>query len=173
MPASVSSTERLELSKLIEGSAPLIGRMDPAKIYMWLINATIACVRQSGETAESTVLRLRSMAGMMADMPAMCFTDETAKTVAKKFKFVPSFSELSEFLESGSSPFIKKIGRAKAILASKDGLDPEKSSKDGLDPEQKRDEAAKARVAALCAAWRSGDKNAYDDARRGFDTAKD
>ena len=71
----------------------------------------------SGATSpEEGVTRIRAMIRDL-DHPALCFTDETRREAARRFKYLPAFADLAPFLDDVVRPHLQRLRRLKRIAS--------------------------------------------------------
>lgn len=63
----------------------------------WLMQLSMLCAGQKGSMQEYMEKTAAYAGGL--NYPAFCFTSKTLYAAARKFKFIPTFSELAEFFE--------------------------------------------------------------------------
>lgn len=78
----------------------------------WLAQLAQLCAGTS--SAEDGLTRLRAIARDL-DHPPLCFTDDTRIAAARKFKFFPSFAELSGLLDAVRHPYRDRLDRLRRL----------------------------------------------------------
>ena len=102
-------------SALAAVNAELVPASDAA-LRKWLssLAVLVAGGRSSAEDAE---IKLNAYAGMLqGKMPVCAFTRDTLDRAARRFKFLPSYAELTEFLSSVVSPKTARASRLAYVL---------------------------------------------------------
>lgn len=144
----------------------------------WLMQLSMLCAGQKGSMQEYMEKTAAYAKGLQ--YPAFCFTSKTLYSAARKFKFIPTFSELSDYFSPMVRDHQKIVDRIAALANSQpyDGLLEHKAEvikrwSDMTPDEQRRhDEDIKAMKSRLAAAG-IGDSAIAKLARRLLDETND
>lgn len=115
LPKVITKSLKAEAARM---AVVLRGRMVPAQkeaIREWLKMLGVLCA------GNATVADARMKVGAYSAMlnhPASCFTKESLDRAGRRFKFVPSYAELVEFLDAESAPARLAVTRLEKIAAA-------------------------------------------------------
>jgi hypothetical protein len=151
-PASVNAALKADAHRSL---AQLDAALKPAERQLvkdWLLALGTLCAGQMSAADAKT--KIAGYAGLL-EHPPLCFTRETLRDAARRFKWWPSFAEIAAFLDEIARPTRHLRARVKALtdlpVADPDAVRPTRRYKD-LTPEEraKHDAMMAACRRALC-----------------------
>ena len=117
-PAVVTDKMRLEAERAAQELKEALRPARQSDVELWLASlGSMTAGRKHDDDAE---ISIQATAAMLDDMPSAVFTGETLKKALRRFKWWPSFAELSEFLDAEKAPLVMQAKRLRAIAAHVD-----------------------------------------------------
>lgn len=112
-PASVSNEMRTEAAALVAKIDAAMGLCPQDDVRDWL--TSLGALVAANITVADARARLTAYVGML-EYPSACYTKASLRKAARRFKFFPTYGELTDFLDAQLAEIRTKRQRLQAII---------------------------------------------------------